>query len=92
MKIILSILFIELFFNISFFITGGGVLDTKLKFHKYEKENFKEIKEKALKDPILLDPRIKQEKIALAQLAKQLNVKINKSNAIKGSHGRILNT
>tara|TARA_B110000263_G_scaffold106891_1_gene93314 strand:+ start:566 stop:832 length:267 start_codon:yes stop_codon:yes gene_type:complete len=43
MKIILSILFIEIFFNISFFITGGGVLDTKLKFHKYEKENFKEI-------------------------------------------------
>ena len=33
----------EILFSISFFFTGGNIIDTKLKLHKYEKENFKEI-------------------------------------------------
>ena len=32
-----------LLFGISFFITGGHVIDTKFKLHKYDKENYKEI-------------------------------------------------
>ena len=33
----------EILFSISLFFTGGNIIDTKLKLHKYEKENFKEI-------------------------------------------------
>ena len=43
MKAILTILIIEIFFNLFFFITNGNILDTKLKAHKYAKEDFKEI-------------------------------------------------
>ena len=43
MKAILTILIIEIFFNLFFFITNGNILDTKLKAHKYAKENYKEI-------------------------------------------------
>jgi antitoxin component YwqK of YwqJK toxin-antitoxin module len=34
---------LETLFSISLFFTGGNIIDTKLNFHKYEKENFKEI-------------------------------------------------
>ena len=34
---------LEILFSISFFFTGGNIIDTKLKLHKYEKENYKEI-------------------------------------------------
>ena len=34
---------LETLFSISLFFTGGNIIDTKLKIHKYEKENFKEI-------------------------------------------------
>jgi hypothetical protein len=34
---------LEILFSISFFLFGGNIIDTKLKHHKYEKENFKEI-------------------------------------------------
>ena len=43
MKAILTILLIEIFFNLFFFITNGNILDTKLKAHKYAKEDYKEI-------------------------------------------------
>ena len=43
MKAILTILIIEIFFNLFFFITNGNLLDTKLKAHKYAKEDYKEI-------------------------------------------------
>ena len=43
MKAILTILIIEIFFNLFFFITNGNILDTKLKAHKYAKEDYKEI-------------------------------------------------
>ena len=43
MKAILTILTIEIFFNLFFFITNGNILDTKLKAHKYAKEDYKEI-------------------------------------------------
>ena len=43
MKAILTILIIEIFFNLFFFITNGNILDTKLKAHKYSKEDYKEI-------------------------------------------------
>ena len=43
MKVILTILIIEIFFNLFFFITNGNILDTKLKAHKYAKEDYKEI-------------------------------------------------
>ena len=43
MKAILTILIIEIFFNFFFFITNGNILDTKLKAHKYAKEDYKEI-------------------------------------------------
>ena len=33
----------EILFSISLFFTGGNIIDTKLKLHKYEKEHFKEI-------------------------------------------------
>ena len=32
----------EILFSISLFFTGGNIIDTKLKLHKYEKENFKD--------------------------------------------------
>ena len=43
MKALLTILIIEIFFNLFFFITNGNILDTKLKAHKYAKEDYKEI-------------------------------------------------
>jgi hypothetical protein len=43
MKAILTILIIEIFFNLFFFISNGNILDTKLKAHKYAKEDYKEI-------------------------------------------------
>ena len=43
MKALLTILIIEIFFNLFFFITNGNILDTKLKAHKYSKEDYKEI-------------------------------------------------
>ena len=43
MKVILTVLIIEIFFNLFFFITNGNILDTKLKAHKYAKEDYKEI-------------------------------------------------
>tara|TARA_Y100000385_G_scaffold181950_1_gene187944 strand:+ start:653 stop:919 length:267 start_codon:yes stop_codon:yes gene_type:complete len=43
MKAILTVLVIEIFFNFFFFITNGNILDTKLKAHKYVKEDYKEI-------------------------------------------------
>ena len=43
MKVILTLLIIEIFFNLFFFITNGNILDTKLKAHKYIKEDYKEI-------------------------------------------------
>ena len=43
MKAILTILIIEIFFNLFFFITNGNLLDTKLKAHKYAKQDYKEI-------------------------------------------------
>ena len=43
MKAILTVLIIEIFFNLFFFISNGNILDTKLKSHKYAKEEYKEI-------------------------------------------------
>ena len=43
MKAILTVLIIEIFFNLFFFISNGNILDTKLKSHKYAKEDYKEI-------------------------------------------------
>ena len=43
MKVIFTVLIIEIFFNLFFFITNGNILDTKLKAHKYTKEDYKEI-------------------------------------------------
>ena len=43
MKAILTVLIIEIFFNLFFFITNGNILDAKLKAHKYAKEDYKEI-------------------------------------------------
>ena len=43
MKAILTVLIIEIFFNLFFFITNGNIFDTKLKAHKYAKEDYKEI-------------------------------------------------
>ena len=34
---------LEILFSISFFFTGGNIIDTKLNLHKYEKKNYKEI-------------------------------------------------
>ena len=33
----------EILFSLSLFITDGNIIDTKLKLHKYEKENYEEI-------------------------------------------------
>ena len=33
----------EILFSISLFFTGGNIIDAKLKLHKYERENYKEI-------------------------------------------------
>ena len=33
----------KILFSVSLFITGGNIIDTKLKFHKYDKEDYKEI-------------------------------------------------
>ena len=43
MKSILLVLIIEIFINLFFFISNGNILDTRLKSHKYVKEDFKEI-------------------------------------------------
>ena len=34
---------LEILFGISFSLFGGSIIDTKLKHHKYEKEEYKEI-------------------------------------------------
>jgi len=34
---------LEILFGISFSLFGGSIIDTKLKHHKYEKEDYKEI-------------------------------------------------
>ncbi|MAX05798.1 MAG: hypothetical protein CMD19_05030 [Flavobacteriales bacterium] len=34
---------LEILFSISFSLFGGSIIDTKLKHHKYEKEEYKEI-------------------------------------------------
>ena len=34
---------LEILFGISFSLFGGNLIDTKLKHHKYEKEDYKEI-------------------------------------------------
>ena len=33
----------EILFSLSLFLTGGNIIDTKLRLHKYDKENYKEI-------------------------------------------------
>ena len=43
MKSILFVLIVEIFFNLFFFVTNGNILDTRLKSHKYDKEDYKEI-------------------------------------------------
>ena len=30
-------------FSLSLFLTGGNIIDTKLRLHKYDKENYKEL-------------------------------------------------
>ena len=34
---------LEILFSISFFFTGGNIIDTKLRLHKYDKESYKKI-------------------------------------------------
>ena len=34
---------LETLFSIAFFLFGGNIIDTKLKHHKYEKEDYKKI-------------------------------------------------
>jgi len=34
---------IELLFSLSLFLNGGNIIDTKLQFHKYDKDNYKDI-------------------------------------------------
>ena len=34
---------LEILFGITFSLFGGNIIDTKLKHHKYEKQNYKEI-------------------------------------------------
>ena len=34
---------LEILFSISFFFNEGNIIDTKLKLHKYEKEDYKEL-------------------------------------------------
>lgn len=43
MKSIILVLIVEIFFNLFFFISNGNILDTRLKSHKYAKEDYKEI-------------------------------------------------
>ena len=43
MKIIFLNTLIGLLFNISFFFSNGNIIDTKLKHHKFDKENYKKI-------------------------------------------------
>ncbi len=33
----------EIIFTITFSLFGGNIIDTKLKHHKYEKEDYKEV-------------------------------------------------
>ena len=33
----------ELIFTLAFFFTNGNIIDTNLKLHKYDKQNFKKI-------------------------------------------------
>ena len=33
----------ELIFSLAFFFTNGNIMDTNLKLHKYDKQNFKKI-------------------------------------------------
>ena len=34
---------LEILFSISFSLFGGNIVDTKIKHHKYEKENYKKV-------------------------------------------------
>ena len=34
---------LETLFSIAFFLFGGNIIDTKLKHHKYEKEDYKKL-------------------------------------------------
>tara|TARA_B100001057_G_scaffold110318_1_gene108380 strand:+ start:3120 stop:3398 length:279 start_codon:yes stop_codon:yes gene_type:complete len=43
MKIIFYTTFIGLLFNISFFFSNGNIVDSKLKHHKFTKENYEKI-------------------------------------------------
>ena len=43
MRIIFLTTFIGLLFNISFFFSNGNIIDTKLKHHKFDKENYEKI-------------------------------------------------
>ena len=52
MKSIILVLIVEIFFNLFFFISNGNILDTRLKSHKYAKEDYKEIFYLKYKDSI----------------------------------------
>ena len=43
MKIIFLTTFIGLLFNISFFFSNGNIIDSKLKHHKFDKDNYEKI-------------------------------------------------
>ena len=43
MKIVFLTTLIGLLFNISFFFSNGNIIDTKLKHHKFDKENYEKI-------------------------------------------------
>ena len=43
MNIIFHSTFIGLLFNISFFFSNGNIVDSKLKHHKFSKENYEKI-------------------------------------------------
>ena len=43
MKVIFLTTFIGLLFNISFFFSNGNIIDSKLKHHKFDKENYEKI-------------------------------------------------
>ena len=43
MNIIFHTTFIGLLFNISFFFSNGNIVDSKLKHHKFSKENYEKI-------------------------------------------------
>lgn len=34
----------ELIFSLAFFFTNGNIMDTNLKLHKYDKQNFQKIR------------------------------------------------